>query len=282
MPNIPSHVSANPVSIGSTNSGSFFCFSSNISMPEANVNISLICREVIPTNRSGPIFIYEVEMNSSFLVVSEYDENTTIAFAYPAAWRNWNDVIELNDIQFEIFVDDVEVPNQIQDISEMGTDLDDERDVDWIFLYDSEFVLFNVSLEAFNNSLIEVNTNFVVSSDSDIFEFDYCVGTGRTWNGSTMEEVRIQLCNTSLYEQNSFTPNDSLTVTQGSDMTTGSWNLNFDSFSENHIGVEIRQKTWPYGPTPTVTPLDSLPVVLAFGAIVSVIAIAIVVFSKRT
>ena len=292
-PNIPSHVSANPMSVGSANSGSFFCLSSNISMPEANVNISLVCREVIPTSSSGPIFVYEVEMNSSFLVVSEYDENTTIAFAYPATWKNWNDVIELNDIQFEVFVDDVEVPTQILDISEIGIDYNELLE-DWRFLYDNEFVLFNVSLEAFNDSLVEVYTNFVVSSDSDIFEFEYCVGTAKTWNGTTIEEVRIQLANTSQYLENSFYPEDSLTVTSGVNRTTGCWSLDFSSFTENYVGVSILQKQWPYNNTidfgsttsnqtntSTEQFLLSQAILLSTGIGIALIIVVIIVLTKK-
>lgn len=255
-PNIPSHVSANPMSVGSANSGGFFCLSSNISMPEANVNISLVCREVIPTSSSGPIFVYEVEMNSSFLVISECDENTTIAFAYPATWKNWGTLIEFEDIQFEVFVDDVEVPTQILNISEIGIDFIElfyvfyhEDFESWAFLLDNEFVLFNISLEAANGSLLEVYTNFDVSSDGDIFEFEYCVGTAKTWNGTTIEEVRIQLANTSQYLENSFYPEDSLVVTSGVNRTTGCWSLDFSSFTENYVGVSILQKQWPYNNT---------------------------------
>ncbi|TFG31875.1 hypothetical protein EU528_04895 [Candidatus Thorarchaeota archaeon] len=250
--NIPSHVPANPLSVSSTNSGNFFCLSSNISMPQASVNISLICREVIPTESSGPIFIYEVKMNSSFQVRSNYTENTTIAFAYPADWRNFGNIIQLSDIEFDVFVDDIEVPTQILNISEISIDFDEIFDEDlesWDFLYENEFVLFNISLEAYEYSIVEVNTNFDVSSGTDVFEFEYCVGTARTWNGNTIEEVQISLDNTSMYMGNWFNPEDSLTAIQGVNRTTGYWSLDFSSFTEEYVKVSIWQKQWPYSNT---------------------------------
>jgi len=291
---IPSHTSANPMTVNSAYSGSFFCLSSNISMPEANVNISLTCREVIPTRSSGPIFVYEAEMNSSFLVISECDENTTIAFAYPAAWRNWYTLLELDNLEFEVFVDNIEVSTQILIFSAIGFEYYEYWGEDlksWGFLSDNEFVLFNISLEATKSSLVEVYTNFTLGSDTDIFEFEYCVGTAKTWNGTTIEEVRIQLANTSQYLENSFYPENSLVVTSGVDTTMGCWNLNFSSVTEDYVGVSIMQKQWPYnntinfGSTTTNTRLtqeDTQAMTLFVGISVTLIVVVIIRFIRRT
>ncbi|TFH04134.1 MAG: hypothetical protein E4H14_15395 [Candidatus Thorarchaeota archaeon] len=297
-PNIPYDVSANPVSMDYATSVYFFSFASNISMPEASVNITLICRDVIPTKSSGPTFIYDVEMRSSFLIESDDDQNATIAFVYPSTWQYSDQHVLLPEIEFKVIVDDIEVPTLTVTLSETNFSIDDlspEDQVDWGFLEDNELVLFNVTHLAHSAATVKVNTDIKVNSATDIFTFDYCVGTARAWNGSTTEEVRIQLYNTSLYKGNWFIHDNSLTVTQGSDMITGFWYLNSDSFSGNYVGVSITQKQWPYTTTTTTTTTTSnqtdtqtdqlaqtVSIVLAISACVSVIVIVIVVFSKRT
>lgn len=255
-PSIPISVSANPLTISSATSGSFFCFSSNISMPEASVNITLICRDIVPTNSSGPTFFYEMDMQSSFVVQSENDQNTTMAFAYPVNWNNYYIPVIFDEMQFEVFVDDTEVPTLIVTLSETGFNLSElsyEGQVAWGFMMDNQFVLFNITLQAYHAVTVKVNTNATMSSDADIFDFDYCVGTARAWNGDTLEEVRIQLLNTTQYVENSFRPQESFTVAQEVDKTTGVWNLDFGSFSEDNVGVSILQKQWPYTSTTETT-----------------------------
>ena len=259
-PSIPIPVSANPLTVSSANSGSFFCFSSNISMPEASVNITLICRDVVPTNSSGPTFFYEMDMQSSFVVQSENDQNTTMAFAYPVNWNKYYIPVIFDEMQFEVFVDDTEVPTLIVALSETGFNLSElsyEDQVAWGFMKDNQFVLFNITLQAYHAVTVKVNTNAIMSSDADIFDFDYCVGTARAWNGDTLEEVQIQLLNTTQYLGTSFQPQESLTVVQEVDKTTGVWNLDFSSFSEDMVGVSISQKQWPYTTSTTETTVST-------------------------
>lgn len=256
-------------------------------MPEASVNITLICRDVVPTSSSGPTFIYEMDMQSLFMVQCEDDQNTTMAFAYPVNWNNYYIPVIFDEMQFEVFVDDTEVPTLIVTLSETGfnlSELSHEGQVAWGFMMDNQFVLFNITLQAYHPVTVKVNTNAIMSSDADMFDFDYCVGTARAWNGDTLEEVRIQLLNTTQYVGNSFRPQESFTVAQEIDKTTGVWNLDFGSFSEDKVGVSILQKQWPYtSTTETTTPTisTSQTMFLVAGAGVVVVLIVAIIYVKK-
>ena len=234
-------------------------------MPEASVNITLICRDVVPTIGSGPTFIYEMDMQSSFVVQCEDDQNTTIAFAYPACWSRYSLPVIFDEMQFEVIVDDTEVPTLIVALSETGFNLSElsyNEQVAWGFMTDNQFVLFNITLQAYHAVTVKVNTHMIMSSDADIFDFDYCVGTARAWNGDTLEEVRIQLLNTTQYLGNSFQPQESLTAAQEVDKTTGVWSLDFSSFAEDRVGVSISQKQWPYTPRITEIIIPTLTLIM--------------------
>ena len=232
-----------------------------------------------------------MNMQSSFVVQSENDQNTTMAFAYPVNWNNYYVPVIFDELQFEVIVDDTEALTLIVTLSETGFNLDElsyEDQLAWGFMLDNQFVLFNITLQAHHAATVKVNTNTTMSSGADIFDFDYCVGTARAWNGDTLEEVQIQLLNTTQYLEASFQPQESLTVTQEVDKTTGVWNLDFSSFSEDSVGVSISQKQWPYTTSTTTTSTaetttsiipPSQTMFLAVGAAV-VLIIAIILVKK--
>ena len=237
-----------------------------------------------------------MDMQSSFVVQCEDDQNTTMAFAYPATWENYYGTVLFDEIQFQVLLDDIEVPTLIVTLSETDFNLSElsyEDQEAWGFIVDNEFVLFNITLQAYNAVTVKVNTNVIMSSDTDVFDFNYCVGTARAWNGNTSEEVRIQLFNTSLYLGNSFQPQESLTVIQETNKTTGVWNLNFSSFEEDLVGVSISQKRWPYTTTTTTTttsnqtqvtsqPALTQTMFLVIGAGVAVVLIVIIIYGKKS
>lgn len=277
-PYIPLQVSANPISISSAGSGSFFCFSSNVSMPEASVNLSIICKDRVRTDNYGFIFKYEIDMQSSFVVQSVDNQNTTIAFAYPGSWGGYGNPEYINELEFEVFVDGIYVPTLVVDFSGTGFDpgeLDRDDWNEWAYLMEHNFVLFNVSLHEMTAVTIEVNAELSMSVPTDEFLFTYCVGTARAWNGDTIEVVRITLQNTSFYLDTSFNPEESLTETEDLDTKIGTWSLDFNSFTADSVGVAISQKRWPY--TPIQNPEDySLLLVVAGIAVAGVIAVPIV------
>ncbi len=230
-----------------------------------------------------------MDMQSSFVVQSEDDQNTTMAFAYPASWSSYYTPVIFDEMQFEVMVNDTEVPTLILALNETDFNLDElnyEDLVAWGFLLDNQFVLFNITLEAFTAATIKVNTNVILSSGSDVFYFDYCVGTARAWNGDTIEDLQIQLFNTTQYLGNSFQPQESLTVTQEIDKTTGVWNLDFTSFTDDMIGVTISQKRWPYTTTTTFTTTNqsplTQPMLLVVGAGAVVVLIVAIKYVKKS
>jgi len=200
-----------------------------------------------------------MDMQSSFVVYCEDDQNTTIAFAYPASWGEYYYPVTYDELEFEVFVNDTEVPTQIAILDHTSLDwslwslIEQDYWSNWGFLFEQQFVLFNVTLYADEEVTMKVNTNAIMSSDKDVFDFDYCVGTARAWRGETLEEVRIRLTNTTQYIEDSFQPNGSLTIIEEDDSTTGIWNLNFTSFEENTVGVSIRQNEYPMMTVSTTT-----------------------------
>ena len=236
-------------------------------------------------------------MQSSFVVQSEDDQNTTMAFAYPASWSSYYTPVIFDEMQFEVIVDDTEASTRIVALSETGFNLDElsyEDQLAWGFMIDNQFVLFNITLQAYHAVTVKVNTTATMSSDADVFDFEYCVGTARAWNGDTLEEVQIQLLNTTQYLGNSFQPQESLTIAQEVDKTTGVWNLDFSSFSEDRVGVSISQKQWPYTTSTTeittststqtsTTNQSSLTqtMFLVVGAGVAVVLIIAIIYVKK-
>ena len=271
--------SANPMSMSSYNAGQATVILSNASMPEAEVNISISTRKYSESSSTGPTFTHTIEMQSSFSIWCDVSHNSTIAFVYPGSWSNQITSI-VSNLDLYIQLDGVPISYLSVNGSSLSFDLENPEEYEkWQFLESQDLAVFNASLQAGVESLLEVQASVNVTSTADIFEFEYCVGSARTWNGSTQETVRMSVENNDLFLSSQFKPTDSLTVSEEGSRFVGIWSLDIASFSGDYVAFECTQKMWPY--TTTTPPLSPQLVLLAAGSLVT-IALAVIIIMKKS
>jgi hypothetical protein len=234
------------MSLDELRTGATASLSQNVSMPYAIVNISISSEKVNDTIGIAPTFNHFITMDSEFSMVSDYDQNCSIAFAYPETWGHENrDVVYPF---FEIELDGQPLTYTLVNGSNLEINTETKEDYEELeFLYYVRLAIVNVTLKRNQTHVLGVFTSMEVSLTENIFRFSYCVGSAKVWKGSTQEIVRMTIENTDELMGTHFFPNDSLTVIRDGQKSIGEWQLEFPSFEKDFVYCDLLQSQWPYG-----------------------------------
>jgi hypothetical protein len=244
---------ANPIAIGSDQSFGFLILDSNMSMPEALVNMT-----IAPIPQGGTSVSYNITMNAVYTFLTPTNQNATIGLACP---NNWFD----RGYEARIFDNGSLIPHIFLHYNELVGE-NDTYPVGYQYL---DYVTFNCTLEAGNPTDIIVQLDLGTLTHQNGLSFHYWVASARTWNGTTHETIIMNLKNPSLLRSCYFSPNVSLTVVSKPSWRIATWNLDMDVFEDDVVGFSTMhyQPFWP----------EIDPNILLIGGITASIVIAIVV-----
>ena len=207
---LPCQVNANPIVTQSFRTGGSVCFSTDISMPLAKVNITIISDSIEIDENGKSLFQHNVSIKGEYIIISPVSQNVTIAFVYPSDW-NSADQIDTSDHQMHIYMDDVYLDSKLLKYKDLSLDLATFNE--WNWMDNHRFALFNASLQADANSKLKVIAKTVIQTDVDIFYFTYCIGTARAWKSSTLERIQIETLDCYGFIERNYEPTEYLSVT---------------------------------------------------------------------
>lgn len=275
----PEPVKANPIMWTYAPGGGVFALNSTVMMPEAYVEAILS-----PTRINKTAFLYYTTLYGNYSIESPEGINTTIAFAYPAAWNGYYQGVEIIQNSMLILLDGELLESTTVNLWDMDPlpssfgEIDDEYD--WLHeWYKIEFALVNISLQANDSAILEVysQSNSIVSTD--LYDYSYVVGTGRTWSGTTHEIVKFTIRDYSQFIYCDFHPNNSLSIDNSTDYLVAEWDLNLENIEENYVRVYCRQYDWNTDNpihTPTDPILDDRTILGAFVLIAITVTLVVV------
>ncbi|MHA2145232.1 MAG: hypothetical protein ACXAB0_07255 [Candidatus Thorarchaeota archaeon] len=192
-------VSANLGNITSTRIGSPFTNSSNIEMPEADVDIRLVRTEETQ---------YTIDIRCNFTIETNETRNHVLAFVYP---NNWNYSTVISSASMQISYEGVSVDTTMMSLQE----LNDTYGIDLTSLYSeyNHFAVFEQYITEGEAHTVLVDSTFhrTVVADLDVFRFSYYFGSARSFTGDTHETVRIIVDELVELEGLSFSPEEALT-----------------------------------------------------------------------
>lgn len=146
---------------------------------------------------------------------------------------------------FIVKVDGKTVPFTISPLENIISNLIHYYDVigwdQWNFLNDHEFVIFNTSLTSNQEMVLEINANWTMGTRFSYLYLSYCAGTARAWKGNTIEQVRFDVHQINYREAYEFFPQESITESDSNFECSALWNIDFESFPNNHVGIRIKQ-----------------------------------------
>lgn len=212
------YVAANPLSWDQFEIGAAAALTENVSMPLANVNVTISSVKHNQTIGVAPVFNHMITMNSRFDIISTDTQNCCIAFAYPDTWGYGHQDIMYP--KFGINFDNMLMPYSVINGSDLTLPNIQTEYLDYVRL-----AVIEVNLEANTTHILRVSTQMQITLDQNLLRFKYCVGSAKAWEGETHETVRVEIANPDLFERISFYPNDSLSITESLDSILGTWAL---------------------------------------------------------
>lgn len=248
----------------------------NASMPSANVTINIDSSKINSTS-----VLHAIHLEASFEVISEIDQNATIAFVAPAPWALSDSATSEAWTEIQLLQAAAAQDNASLDIQTMsGDDMNigsyfNDSWMDW--LRTSTFLVFEVALQQHEPTMLDVWMDLTVISNGPGFVFRYYIGTARTWIGNTIERVQITVEDHVPFLDYYFYPTTNLTKTATASTLSGSWSFDTNSFDDDSVefGCQQFDATPPYYVGYPVTILDyALPSILA--VLIGVVVILIV------
>ena len=261
-----------PPAYTSVNSGGPYCITNNVTMPSAEVNISILVSES---------WRYDINVSCSFMISSAVVQNLTTAFAYPTAWFNSypdEEEAEIDLNMFEISINqsatDYEVLSYEQFVYRFSLNA-----TEWTYIYHCAFALFSFTVENYTNYCIDVKASFTIISTAFDFELEYVVGTARSWDGNTHETVRMDIQNEAEILGYDFFPDINLASEGDNESGQAIWEFDISEFEYDHVFCIVNQKKHPdyhrpYNNDVPPTPFDFLS---ALAAIVILVGLAVFV-----
>ena len=244
----PSSVKADPIVIGSATGGGLFTVSHNLSMPIADVNITIKSNKI--NGSPHPTFYHQVDIEGEYHLQSEIVQNATIAFAYPKAWgldNYWATRVLECELNFSL--QDKLLEYEVMTLWDLAEYYSWNDFIEVLFdgvndyeYYDNlEFALFNASFFDKKPVQLRMSGQIKIKSIAYEFEFSYCVGTGRTWKGPVDEVVHIELATADLFHNHTFEPNENLSISENGQSSIASWSINPLQFEHNFVEVNCVQ-----------------------------------------
>lgn len=216
--------------------GSIYHNGTYIDMPYASVRINI-------TRASTAIVVL---LDSEFHVATNTTQNTTLAFVYPTAWGDdalfcnppstWGDGITNESYFMHIYSNgtllNYTVLHYNSSIQGGFTEdfINDLPNLQYI-----DFALFDIELTANTTLVLSTVSGSIFSTSMDRFSYEYIVGSARTFEGNTIEQVQMHVVEEVPFLSKSFGPNESLTITENGIETDATWNLNMTEFSLNKV-----------------------------------------------
>ena len=111
----------------------------------------------------------------------------------------------------------------------------------------SNFAIFNIELIANTTLVLNTISNLTFNLDMVRFDYHYIVGSARTFEGHTLEQVHINLVEEVPFLSKSFYPDEHLELSENGIVTDAVWDFNITEFSSNTVGLTamVRQQTTP-------------------------------------
>ena len=253
-----------PIEYVQTDSGGLFSLANNVSMPNAEVNVTI--------HLSGNWY-YSINVSCSFNISSQTNQNLTTAFVYPGGWYDFAYPGSSDISRFNIRVNETLVNHTILSFDEFR-DGYDVNQTEWGYLDDCYFALFNFSIISNEPLLIGVVTDFEVYSPGHEYIFQYIVDTARAWEGDTHETVIIDFTrdlDTQIirYYQS---PNDSLDFFGTNYTASMIWDFDISDFLHDRVTFGVQQREYPiYTHHFPPTPFLWIPVTMAAIVVVGIV-----------
>jgi len=262
------HVRADPIVIeipvsDQVNIGSGLCFGSNVSMPEAYVDIGIVVEDG---------FCYIINVSCQFLLQTVTGQNFTTAFVYPSEWGLCSQP-EAEFKSFGISINGSEIDFSVMEWADLLDTYDFDAS-DWLWLGSNQFAIFSLEMPPNSTLVVSVEADITLHSNAHNFTFAYCIGSARSWDGNTHQVIQMDLTNHANLLEHGFEPENYEDLMVENETETIRWEFLISELDDNYVTFWAAQyEVSTYKPDPFSNPLH---IVLA---VFFTIVLPIIIFS---
>ena len=194
------HVRADPIVVeipvfDQMNTGSGLCLGSNVSMPEAYVDIDIVVEEG---------FRYSINVSCQFLLQTIPGQNFTTAFVYPSEWSN-GPPPETEFKSFEISINGSDIDFSVIEWADLLETYEFDAS-EWLWLGSNQFALFSLEMPPNSTLVVSVEADITFHSNANRFTFAYCIGSARSWDGNTHQAIQMDFRDNANLVEHGFLP----------------------------------------------------------------------------
>lgn len=252
--------------------GSTYHNGTHISMPYADVHINITRGSTAVT----------VSLDSTFHIVTNTTQNATLAFVYPTAWDDdallanppptWGDGMTNESFFMHIYSNGTLIDyTVIHYNSSIEGGFTEDFLSSFTFPY-FDFAVFDLELTANTTMILSTVSGSIFSTSMNRFDYNYIVGSARTFEGHTMERVQMHVIEEVPFLSKSFSPNESLTVEENGIVTDAIWDFNVTEFSSDRLAFGAN----------VYTEVNWIPSIILTSLIVLIVLIVVWFVRKKT
>lgn len=188
-----------------------------------------------------------VTMDSEFHITTNTTQNVTLAFVYPSVpYSTYLLYDDTNESKYmNIYVNNTQRNYGRQDYSfleRIGFTFDFLEEYPFI-TRDVVFAFIRVELVANTTLILSTESGVVFESDMNQFEYSYIVGSARSFEGHTLEQVHFRVVEEVPFLSKEFAPNDSLSITEDGGVTDAAWAFNITEFPSDVVSFQAGVKS---------------------------------------
>ena len=217
--------SANYANWGILTEGSSFNNGTHISMPFADVEVNI-------TRTAAAVY---TSLTSEFYIMTNITQNATLAFVYPSPNQYkllYNSSSGGPNPDMRIFANGTQYNYTVFDYDyfvEQG--FMDGSDANYSFIQPwTRFAVFDIKLTANTTMILSTISSINYIANMDEFDYDYIIGSARTFEGHTNERVHFHVVEQVPFSSTNFSPNGSLIVTHNGINTDAVWQFQMPEF----------------------------------------------------
>lgn len=227
------HVRADPIVIevsrsDHANIGSGLCLGTNVSMPEAYVDIDIVGDIVAEYG-----FRYTINVSCQFLLQTVTGQNFTTAFVYPSEWGLFSQP-EATFKSFRIGLNGSEIDFSVIEWVEL-MDTYDINASEWQWLDNNQFALFSLEMPPNSTCVVNVEADITLHSSAHDFAFAYCIGSARSWDGNTHQVIQMDFKNHMNLLEHGFLPENYEVRTVENETEAIRWDFLISELDDNYV-----------------------------------------------
>ncbi len=233
------------------NIGSGLCLGSNVSMPEAYVDIDIIVEDS---------FRYIINVSCQFLLQTVTGQNFTTAFVYPSEWGLFSHP-EAEFKSFGISINGSEIDFSVIEWADLSETYDFNAS-EWLWLSSNQFALFSLEMPPNSTRVVSVKADITLHSNTHNFTFAYCIGSARSWDGNTHQVIQMDFRNHTNLLEHGFQPENYENLMGENETKTIRWDFLISELDDNYVAFWASQyEITSYEQDPFSNPLHIVLVV---------------------